>query len=121
MHDDDFPVDGVDFVHFAVGNAKQAAHYYSAAFGMRVSAYRGPETGHRDTADYLLTSGSAQFLVSGEVHAGTDIGRHVREHGDGVVDVALRVPDAARAYELAVRRGAVAVQEPEVREDEHGK
>ena len=118
---DDFPVDGVDYVHFAVGNAKQAAHFYSTAFGMRVTAYRGPETGHRDTADYVLESGSARFVISGEVHAGTHIGEHVRAHGDGVVDVALRVPDATHAYELAIQRGAIGLQTPDILEDEGGK
>jgi 4-hydroxyphenylpyruvate dioxygenase len=118
---EDFPVEGIDYVHFAVGNAKQAAHYYSTAFGMTVTAYRGPETGHRDAAEYVLTSGSARFLLTGEVRAGTDIGRHVAEHGDGVIDIAIRVPDAAHAYQLAVARGATGLLEPEVREDEHGK
>ncbi len=37
---DPFPVIGMDHVHFAVGNAKQAAHYYSTAFGMTCVAYR---------------------------------------------------------------------------------
>jgi 4-hydroxyphenylpyruvate dioxygenase len=45
---DSFPVIGMDAVVFAVGNAKQAAHYYSTAFGMRRIAYRGPETGYPD-------------------------------------------------------------------------
>ena len=45
---DEFPVKGMDAVVFAVGNARQAAHYYSTAFGMRCVAYRGPETGSRD-------------------------------------------------------------------------
>jgi 4-hydroxyphenylpyruvate dioxygenase len=120
-HDDDFPVEAVDYVHFAVGNAKQAAHYYSTAFGMRVTAYRGPETGSRDQSDYVVESGGARFLISGEVHAGTRIGEHVRAHGDGVIDIALRVPDAAHAYELAIARGATGVQEPEIHEDESGK
>jgi 4-hydroxyphenylpyruvate dioxygenase len=31
---DPFPVRGMDAIVFAVGNAKQAAHYYSTAFGM---------------------------------------------------------------------------------------
>ena len=118
---DDFPVEGVDYVHFAVGNARQAAHFYSTAFGMTCTAYRGPETGHRDTADYVLESGGARFVISGEVHAGTWIGEHERRHGDGVVDVALRVPDATHAYELAVERGATGVAEPEIVEDEGGK
>ena len=62
-NDEDFPVEAVDYVHFAVGNAKQAAHYYSAAFGMQVTAYRGPENGHRDTADYVLEYGTATLEV----------------------------------------------------------
>ena len=47
---DAFPVKGMDAVVFAVGNAKQAAHYYSTAFGMKVVAYSGPETGRADRA-----------------------------------------------------------------------
>ena len=31
---DVFPVKGVDYLQFLVGNAKQAAHFYSTAFGM---------------------------------------------------------------------------------------
>jgi 4-hydroxyphenylpyruvate dioxygenase len=120
-NDDDFPVEAIDYVHFAVGNAKQAAHYYSTAFGMRVTAYRGPETGHRDFAEYVLESGTARFLLTGEVRAGTHIGRHVAAHGDGVIDIAIRVPDAVRAYELAVERGAISAKEPEISEDEGGK
>ena len=49
-----FPVIGMDAVVFAVGNAKQAAHYYSTAFGMRRIAYRGPETGYPDEAVHVL-------------------------------------------------------------------
>ncbi len=118
---DPFPVEGVDYVHFAVGNAKQAAHYYSTAFGMRCVAYRGPETGYRDSAGYVLTSGGARFLISGEVHAGTDVGRHVAAHGDGVVDIALRVPDVEYAYSHAVAHGATGIAEPDILTDDHGK
>src|SRR5438876_8424079 len=53
---DGFPVIGMDAVVFAVGNAKQAAHYYSTAFGMRRTAYRGPETGYPDEAVHVLES-----------------------------------------------------------------
>jgi 4-hydroxyphenylpyruvate dioxygenase len=121
VNEDPFPVEGVDFVHFAVGNAKQAAHYYSTAFGMVCTAYRGPETGHRDYAEYVLESGEARFLLTGPVHAGTPYGAHVAAHGDGVVDIALRVPDAERAYRHAVAQGARGLEEPHVLEDDHGK
>jgi 4-hydroxyphenylpyruvate dioxygenase len=119
--EDPFPVEGVDFVHFAVGNAKQAAHYYSTAFGMVCTAYRGPENGSRDYAEYVLESGDARFLLTGPVHAGTPYGAHVAAHGDGVVDIALRVPDVERAYQHAVAQGARGLEEPHVLEDDNGK
>ncbi len=118
---DPFPVMGMDYVRFAVGNAKQAAHYYSTAFGMTCIAYRGPETGSRDYAEYVLASGKARFVITGEVHSGTDVGRHVQAHGDGVVDLALQVPDVHKALEHAVAQGATPMAAPEVVEDQHGR
>ncbi|MFP5220426.1 MAG: 4-hydroxyphenylpyruvate dioxygenase [Actinomycetes bacterium] len=118
---DDFPVEAVDHVRFAVGNARQAAHFYSTAFGMRVTAYRGPETGSRELAEYVLESGGARFVVTGPVRPGTAVGEHVARHGDGVTDIALRVPDAEKAFRVAVDRGATPLQEPELLEDETGK
>src|SRR3569833_201025 len=118
---DAFPVKGMDAVVFAVGNAKQAAHYYSTAFGMRCVAYKGPETGSRDEAVYVLESGGARFVLKGEVRAGTDPGRLVAEHGDGAIDLAFELPDATAAYELAVAQGATGLEPPHVLEDEHGR
>ncbi len=117
---DDFPVQGVDHVQLVVGNAKQAAHFYSTAFGMRVTAYRGPETGFCDAAEYVVSSGGARFLITGETRAGTAAGRHVAAHGDGVLDIALTVPDARHAYELAIARGARSISEPAVSTDADG-
>src|SRR6266567_2489550 len=93
----DFPVTGMDAVVFAVGNARQAAHFYSAAFGMRCVAYRGPETGCRDEAAYVLESGAARFVFRAPVRAGTALARHVAAHGDGVIDLAIGVPSAEAA------------------------
>ncbi|MGW1073145.1 4-hydroxyphenylpyruvate dioxygenase [Streptomyces sp. NPDC002537] len=122
--DDPFPVKGMDAVVFAVGNAKQAAHYYSTAFGMKRVAYSGPENGSRETASYVLESGNARFVFTSVVKATTDRGRfladHVAEHGDGVVDLAIEVPDARAAYAHAVEHGATGVTEPHELTDEHG-
>ena len=118
---DDFPVEAVDHLRFAVGNARQAAHFYATAFGMRLTAYRGPETGSRELAEYVVESGGARFVLTGPVVAGTAVGEQVARHGDGVVDIALRVPDAERAYALALERGATGLAEPELLEDEAGK
>ena len=116
-----FPVEAVDAVVFAVGNARQAAHFYASVFGMRLTYYAGPETGHREAASYVLESGAARFVLTAPVRAGSALGEHVARHGDGVTDIALRVPDAARAYEVAVARGARGLAEPTVYEDDTGK
>ncbi len=118
---DEFPVTGMDAVVFAVGNARQSAHFYSSAFGMTVTAYRGPETGCRDEAAYVLESGSARFVLRGAVRAGTALAAHVAAHGDGVIDLAIGVPSAREAFAYAVARGARPLDEPHVEEDAHGK
>lgn len=118
---DVFPVNGMDAVVFAVGNARQAAHYYSTAFGMKLVAYRGPENGSKDTASYVLTSGSAVFEFRASIRPGTDLARHVAEHGDGVIDLALDVPDVEAAYRHALSRGARGLEEPHTLEDDNGK
>src|SRR3979409_2230106 len=96
----------MDAVVFAVGNAKQAAHYYSTAFGMRCVAYSGPENGNRETASYVLESGQAPFALTSVIRPSTDHGRfiadHVAFHGDGVIDLAIEVPDARAAHDHAV-------------------
>src|SRR3954470_18454416 len=117
---DVFPVKGVDHLQFLVGNAKQAAHYYSTAFGMTCVAYRGPENGYRDHAEYVLVSGSARFLITGAVHAGAPGAAHVTKHSDGIYDIALEVPDVDAAYQHAVGAGARGVAEPHDLTDEHG-
>jgi 4-hydroxyphenylpyruvate dioxygenase len=118
---DSFPIIGMDAVVFAVGNAKQAAHYYSTAFGMRRVAYRGPETGSADEAAYVLASGTARFVFRGPVRAGTALGERVAAHGDGVIDLALEVSSAEDAYDYAVAHGARGLEAPRIVEDEHGK
>ncbi|GAA3279022.1 4-hydroxyphenylpyruvate dioxygenase [Dactylosporangium vinaceum] len=117
---DPFPLTGLDHVRFYVGNAKQAAHFYSTAFGMTLLAYRGPEQGFRDHAEYVLKSGSAVFVFAGGVHRNAEATQHYERHGDGIVDIALEVPDVDTAFAFAVRQGAQVVEAPHDVEDEHG-
>src|SRR4029450_5437189 len=109
---DVFPVKGVDYLQFLVGNAKQAAHYSSTAFGMTCVAYRGPENGFRDHAEYVLVSGSARFVITGAVHVGAPGAVHGTKPGDGVYDIPLTVPDGDNAYAHALSAGARSVAEP---------
>src|ERR1700753_990968 len=91
---DPFPVAGWDAVVWAAGNATQSALYFQLAFGMRLEAYAGPETGQRDHHAYVLSAGSVRFVIKGAVRADSPVADHHRRHGDGVMDAALRVPDA---------------------------
>jgi 4-hydroxyphenylpyruvate dioxygenase len=118
---DSFPIIGMDAVVFAVGNAKQAAHYYSTAFGMRRVAYRGPETGCPDEAAHVLVSGNARFVFRGPARPGTPLGQRVAAHGDGVTDLALEVSSAEDAYHYAVAHGARGLEAPHLLEDKSGK
>src|SRR5712691_1111251 len=120
-HEDVMPLLGIDHVEYYVGNARQAAYYYSKAFGFTVTGYSGPETKVRDRASWVLEQGEARFVVTGAMGPEGPIAKHVRQHGDGVRDVALRVPDATYAYEHATKQGARGVLEPTVLEDENGK
>ncbi|HEY7143476.1 MAG TPA: 4-hydroxyphenylpyruvate dioxygenase [Streptosporangiaceae bacterium] len=118
---DEFEVLGMDAVVFAVGNARHAAHFYSSVFGMRCVAYRGPETGCRDEAAYVLESGTARFVIRGPVRPGTELAAHVAAHGDGVIDLAITVPSAQAAYDYATGRGATGLDQPHEVRDEHGR
>jgi 4-hydroxyphenylpyruvate dioxygenase len=118
---DAFPINGTDYVEFYVGNAKQASHYYRAAFGYSLVAYRGPETGVRDRASYLLQQGKIRLVFTTALSSDSPIAAHVHRHGDGVKDYALWVDDAQLAYTTAMARGAISVREPEIVRDADGE
>ncbi|WP_028935393.1 4-hydroxyphenylpyruvate dioxygenase [Pseudonocardia spinosispora] len=117
---DPFPVTGWDAVVWAVGNATQAALFYQAVFGMELVAYSGPETGNRDHHAYVLRSGAVRFVLKGGVDPASPLLDHHRTHGDGIVDIALEVPDVDRCIAHARTQGATVVEEPRDLTDEFG-
>jgi 4-hydroxyphenylpyruvate dioxygenase len=118
---DPFPINGTDYVEFYCGNARQASHYYRAAFGFQLLAYSGPETGVRDRARYLLTQGKVRFVLTSALGPDSPIAQHHLKHGDGVRDLALWVDDCRQAHSYATEHGATSVQEPTVLRDDHGQ
>jgi 4-hydroxyphenylpyruvate dioxygenase len=118
---DTFPINGTDYVEFWVGNAKQASLYYRAAFGFRLVGYRGPETGVRGRASYLLEQNKLRFVLTSSLGPDDPISDHVRLHGDGVRDIAFWVDDARDAYAKAIERGATSAQAPTVLTDDQGE
>jgi 4-hydroxyphenylpyruvate dioxygenase len=118
---DFLPLNGADHLELYVGNARQAAHYYRTAFGFTLTAYRGPETGTRDRASYVLTQNKIRLVLTTPLGPEGPIADHIRLHGDGVRDIALWVDDAEAAWRETTSRGAHSVREPETMRDEQGE
>ena len=113
---------GFDHVTFWVGNAKQAAAYYTGRLGFEYLAYEGLETGNRDFATHVVSNGKIIFAFRSPLgqEGKEEFHEHHAKHGDGVKDVAFTVDDPAGIFQKAVERGAVAIQEPKTVNDEHG-
>ena len=121
MNEQDFmPIQNFDYIEFYVGNAKQAAYYFSHAWGFTPIAFAGLETGIRDYSSYVLEQGNIRLVLTSSFLPDDAIARHVEQHGDGVRDVAFRVEDVERAYREATSRGARGVMEPTTRKDDNG-
>ena len=119
--EDFLPLLGTDHVELYVGNAKQAAHYYMAAWGFQPEAYAGLETGLKDRVSYVLRQDKIRLVLTSPLKPGGDINRHIEQHGDGVKVIALWVDNATRSFEETVKRGAKPHTEPHTLEDAHGK
>lgn len=121
MSTDFLPINGTDHLEFYVGNAKQAAYFYQHAFGFKLIAYAGPETGVRDRTSYVLRQGKITFVLTTSLTANSEISEHVKIHGDGVKVLALWVDDAARSFMETTSRGADPVMKPTTSKDENGE
>ncbi|MGB3149819.1 MAG: 4-hydroxyphenylpyruvate dioxygenase [Maribacter sp.] len=118
---DFMPINGTDYIELYVGNSKQAAHFYKSAFGFQSYAYAGLQTGLKDRESYVVIQDKVRLVLTSPLKSGTEIGKHIDKHGDGVKVVALWVDDATYAYETAVSKGAKSYMEPVTEKDENGK
>lgn len=120
MTTDFLPIQAIDHIELYVGNAKQAAHYYRTAFGFALKAFAGLETGVRDRVSYVMEQGEVRLVLTSALSGESSIAAHVRKHGDGVRDIALRVDDCESAFRETVKRGARVIMEPTEYSDTHG-
>ena len=119
--EDFLPLLGTDYVEFYVGNDKQSAHFYKTAFGFQSYAYKGLETGSRDSVSYVLKQDKIKLVLTTPLNSKSPINDHIVKHGDGVKVIALWVDDATSAFEETTKRGAKPYLEPTVEKDEHGE
>lgn len=101
-------------LEFYVGNAKQAASFYTTRFGFKAIAYRGLETGNRKLASYVLRADNAVFVLTSSLDPeDKDFADQMGRHGDGVKDVAFLCEDAKAVYDYAIAHGAESERAPE--------
>ena len=118
---DFLPLLGTDYIEFYVGNAKQAAHFYKTAFGFQSLAYAGLETGWKDKVSYVLKQDKIRLVLTTALNSKSEIGNHVKKHGDGVKVIALWVEDSKKSYEETIKRGAKSYLKPVRENDEFGE
>ncbi|MES2881834.1 MAG: 4-hydroxyphenylpyruvate dioxygenase, partial [Bacteroidota bacterium] len=118
---DFLPLQGTDYVEFYVGNAKQSAHYYITAFGFQPLAYAGPETGMKDKCSYVVRQHKLTFVLTTPLRGNNEIADHIYKHGDGVKFLALRVANAADAWQQTTQRGGKSYLEPQQLKDDNGE
>jgi len=118
---DFLPLLGTDYVELYVGNAKQAAHFYKTAFGFQSHAYKGLETGSRDTVSYVVKQDKIRLVLTTPLNSSSPINDHIVKHGDGVKVIALWVDDATQAWKETTSRGAKSYMEPTVEKDDDGE
>lgn len=118
---DFLPLLGTDYVEFYVGNAKQSAHFYKTAFGFQSYAYKGLETGSKDSVSYVLKQDKIKLVLTTPLNSKSPINQHIVKHGDGVKVIAVWVEDAKKAYQETISRGAKSYMEPVVEKDVHGE
>jgi 4-hydroxyphenylpyruvate dioxygenase len=121
MSQDFLPLNGTDHIELYVGNAKQAAYFYQAAFGFELVAYAGPETGVKHKASYVLKQHKIRLVLTTALYPDSDIAEHVKKHGDGVKVLALWVDDAEKSYFETIKRGARPASAPQTITDEFGE
>lgn len=112
--------------------------------GFKRVAYKGLETGSRETVSHVVQQGDVSLgydsvelkltkvcffscvqiklcLTSPLNPDNKELGDHIVKHGDGVKDVALLVDDCKAVFESAKANGAKIVKEPWEEADQFGK
>jgi 4-hydroxyphenylpyruvate dioxygenase len=92
-----------------------------SAWGFQPLAYKGLETGSKDTVSYVLEQDRIRLVLTSPLKPGGPINRHIDQHGDGVKVIALWVDDATKSWKETTSRGAETCLEPMTLEDANGK
>jgi 4-hydroxymandelate synthase len=101
----------VDHVEFYVADISRARDWLVDGYGFAVYG-TGVATPAAEARSVALGRGDIRLVLTEPLVSDHPGAAYVEKHGDGVAGIAMRVPDAARAFREAVRRGARPVSGP---------
>lgn len=102
----------VDHVKIHVNDLDASTEWLVSGYGMAVYATDDATDGPATARSTGVGGDNIRLVLTEPLRGDHPSAAYVDKHGDGVADIALRVPDAAAAYEEAVRRGARTVAPP---------
>jgi 4-hydroxymandelate synthase len=100
----------IDYVEFYVGSIEKNIKWLVDGYGCAVRATSAAGPG--EVRSVVVGQGDIDLVLTEPVEQDHPVAAYVERHGDGVANIGLRVPDAAEAFERAVRRGARPVAPP---------
>jgi 4-hydroxymandelate synthase len=101
----------LDHVEFYVSDIAATTAWLVDGYGLEVYAQPAPASG-APVWSVGVGRNQIRFVLTEPVVADHSATAYIDRHGDGVANIALRVPDAEAAFDEAVRRGARPVSPP---------
>ncbi|SDJ97358.1 4-hydroxymandelate synthase [Actinopolyspora mzabensis] len=102
----------LDHILFYVGNTDRAERYFTEELGFERGPFTRPTPTDEGVRTVELGDDRVRLVLSEPLVRDHPATTYVDHHGDGVADIALRVPDTTAAFAEAVRRGARPLAEP---------
>ncbi|MDQ3787562.1 MAG: 4-hydroxyphenylpyruvate dioxygenase, partial [Actinomycetota bacterium] len=100
----------VDYVEFYVAEIEKSIKWLVDGYGCAIRATSGDSPGN--VRSIMVGQGDIDLVLTEPIEQDHPAAAYVERHGDGVANIGLRVPDAAGAFEQAVRGGARPVSPP---------
>ncbi|PNE40631.1 4-hydroxyphenylpyruvate dioxygenase [Streptomyces noursei] len=106
----------VDHVEFYVADVESTVEWLTDHYGLTVHADNAHEVERAGARSVALHRANIRVVLTRGLADDHPSAVYVARHGDGVGNIALRVPDAVAAFEEAVRRGAQPCEQPVTRD-----
>ncbi|WP_443334508.1 4-hydroxyphenylpyruvate dioxygenase [Streptomyces sp. ZAF1911] len=106
----------IDHVEFYVQDTEEAAEQFIDGYGFEIYGASGSAESAAPVRSVALGTNEIRLVLTSAQGADHPAAAYVAQHGDGVANIALTTPNARGMFAEAVRRGAVAVAEPEERD-----